>query len=609
LDRETVTSDPHSARSGDAAGRDDQDSDLLRRFTSGGEQEAFASLVRHHGPAVLGVCRRILGASGEADDAYQATFLVLARRAASVRRGGSVGGWLRGVATRISLRLRARRLRAEGSGDRGSLHLVPDSRGEDPLRAACRADEGAALAQELGTLPEEYRGPLVLCHLEGRTTEEAAGRLGVPVGTLRSRLVRARELLRARLTRRGLTASGAALAALIGGPAEAAVPQGLERATEMLSRTAAGLTPRAAALAKETLRAMRIPKLLAGTAGLTLLAILGFALPVPGDAPRAAKAGGTVVVANQRSATAQLIDVVTGKVRATVKTDPCPHEVAVSPKGTTAAVSNYGLPFGPGPGSTLTLIDVKSGKATKTIALGGKHTRPHGLAWLDEGRLLCTSEADESLIEVDVKLGKVTRRMATDQAASHMVAVPPDGKRAYTANVMASTVSAFDLAKGGKVRDIGVGKEPEGIAVSPDGRRVWVGNRGDKTVSVIDTEGLRVAKTLPAAGMPFRIAFAPGGKAVVVTEPMGGELAIYDAATMKEKKRVKFSGGAVEFDTPGPKAGPMAVAFSPDGKLAYCTVYVAKAVAVIDLEKGEVVRKFDTGAGPDGIAYSSVVID
>ncbi len=205
------------------------DGQLLERFTSGHREAAelaFQALVERHGPMVLRVCRRLLDDPNDAEDAFQATFLVLLRRAASIRDRGSVAAWLHGVALRVASRARvesARRRRIERHGIRPELE-----RNADPDRL----DLASVIDEELARLPEKYRAPIVLCYLEGLTHEGAADRLGWPVGTVRGRLSRARDLLRARLTRCGVTAS-AALAAVgsLAEPAQAVVPAALREAT------------------------------------------------------------------------------------------------------------------------------------------------------------------------------------------------------------------------------------------------------------------------------------------------------------------------------------------------------------------------------------------
>ena len=168
------------------------------------DETAFAALVSRHGPMVLGVCRRALRDEHDVEDAFQATFLVLVRRAGSIRDGERVGHWLHGVAHRVAVRARAnaarRRLR-----EQTGIKIDPALDQSPPLD-----DVPAILDDELVRLPDSLRAPTVLCYLEGLTHDEAAQRLGWPVGTVRSRMSRARELLQRRLTRRGVSVSGAA---------------------------------------------------------------------------------------------------------------------------------------------------------------------------------------------------------------------------------------------------------------------------------------------------------------------------------------------------------------------------------------------------------------
>jgi len=225
---------------------------LLRRFADGRDEAAFEALVTRHGPMVLGTCRRILADPHDVDDAFQATFLVLARKAGSIRDGDRLGPWLHGVARRVATRSRtlsARRAARErpGAEERASA-------GADPSELV---ELRAALDEELARLPEKYRAPLVLCYLEGLTHDEAAVQLSWPVGTVRSRLARGRDRLRSRLTRRGLSPS-AAVPAILPAPA---IPEVLISSTVRIA-TIAGLAPaRVASLAKGALMAMMWHKL------------------------------------------------------------------------------------------------------------------------------------------------------------------------------------------------------------------------------------------------------------------------------------------------------------------------------------------------------------
>jgi RNA polymerase sigma factor (sigma-70 family) len=244
------------------------DGQLLERFTVRGEEAAFTALVRRHGPMVLGVCRRVLRDSPDAEDAFQATFLVLFRRARSVGRAGSLANYLYTVAYRAALKARAAAARRQRC----------EKEVRDMPRAQAHAEDvwndlRPVLDEELNRLPDRYRAAVVVCYLQGRTTEEAARLLGCPRGTVKSRLARARELLRARLARRGVGLSAGLLAAVLAEHAAAAVPAALTRAAVQLTVLAAAgevLAP-AACLAEGVLKAMFVTKLKVATALLLAL--------------------------------------------------------------------------------------------------------------------------------------------------------------------------------------------------------------------------------------------------------------------------------------------------------------------------------------------------
>jgi RNA polymerase sigma factor (sigma-70 family) len=203
------------------------DGQLLDRFTGEHEETAFAALLRRHGPMVLHVCRRILHQVHDAEDAFQATFLLLARKAASIRKQESVASWLHGVAYRLAVRAKAQRARRHTREQQAAAMHKP---GPD-LEIAWRELQ-TVLDEELQRLPEKYRTPLVLCYLEGLTHEAAARQLGWPLGTVTGRLARARTMLRTRLARRGLALSGGAFAAtLAANTAAASLPTTLMQPT------------------------------------------------------------------------------------------------------------------------------------------------------------------------------------------------------------------------------------------------------------------------------------------------------------------------------------------------------------------------------------------
>jgi RNA polymerase sigma factor (sigma-70 family) len=230
---------------------------LLARFVAGREEAAFAALVRRHGPMVLGVCRRVLRHAHDADDAFQATFLVLAHKAASVLKREALGNWLYGVAYRTAQKLRSNQAR------RHAREKPMDDLPHPEVWPAEAQDWRPLLDQELSRLPEKYRAVVVLCDLQGQSRREAARQLRLPDGTLTRRLAAGRKLLAARLSRRGVALAGGALAAaLSGGAASAQVSAPLVLAT---ARAAAGhlaaVAPAVAVLAQGVLRTMFLTKL------------------------------------------------------------------------------------------------------------------------------------------------------------------------------------------------------------------------------------------------------------------------------------------------------------------------------------------------------------
>ena len=251
------------------------DGQLLERFVADRDESAeagFAALVERHGPMVLRVCQQILGDAHDAEDAFQATFLVLARQAGSVRKRESVASWLYGIAQRVARRSQAdSSRRREHERRRVTMTTMESSDNTDRHRP----DDWPQLHEEVDRLPEKYREAIVLCYLEGMTTEVAARRLGCAQGTIMSRLSRGRERLRLRLTRRGLApAVGLLTAGLSADGAKAAVPAALAHSLLQAAMqttagtTAAGAVPATvAALTEGVLRMMMIRSRLRGIVG------------------------------------------------------------------------------------------------------------------------------------------------------------------------------------------------------------------------------------------------------------------------------------------------------------------------------------------------------
>lgn len=283
------------------------DGQLLERFTTRqGEaaELAFATIVERHGPMVYRICRRVLQDAHEAEDAFQATLLVLVRKASGLRDQNSVGHWLSGVAWRVALDARCSATRRKQHETRHAKAIRAELSGE-PLEDH---ETHALVYEELRRLPQRYREPVILFHLEGLSHEEVASRLGRPVGTIRSRLARGRDRLRDRLIRRGIAPAVGAIAAACPASAPAAIPQGLFDLSVVTAvrfasgRAAAAGTVSAAvaALVKEELRSMLMPKIKLVAA---ILATFGCA--ATGAGVYAYQDAGNVATAPARSETTQ----------------------------------------------------------------------------------------------------------------------------------------------------------------------------------------------------------------------------------------------------------------------------------------------------------------
>jgi RNA polymerase sigma factor (sigma-70 family) len=272
---------------GDAAGlRDDE---LLARFANHRDEAAFAALVERHGRLVFGLCWRVLGCTHDAEDAFQATFLVLARKAPALGRPGSLAGWLYGVANRVARRMKTQR----GKRSETERRVAPSAAAE-PADLSLH-ELKTVLDEEIERLPATQRQPLLLCYLEGLTQDEAAAQLGWPRGTLKRRLEKARAILRGRLTRRGLTLAAALVSTL---PASdglaAAPPKGLPGTLARAAALFACKKPLPAALASAhivtlaegVLKTMLATKLKSLLVALTIIIVLStgavlFAQPRP----------------------------------------------------------------------------------------------------------------------------------------------------------------------------------------------------------------------------------------------------------------------------------------------------------------------------------------
>ena len=273
------------------------DKELLERFATSRDRAgelAFSTLVARHGPMVMGVCRRILRDPADADDAFQGTFLVLVRKAGSLRFGTSLGPWLYGVSVRVASRIRAVGARRSASGhDTEVLVAIPD-----PASGVySKLDLRLAINDALDHLPDSYRAAIVLCHLQGLTHEEAADRLNCPVGTIRSRLARGRALLRGPLERSGLGPSTEALRRGPRSDRDGAPPivtaHLIETTAQAAARLAAGrplaenVSARLAGIVAGVARSMMIYKLATSSSLLIVAGLAAWGVSISLGAPQA----------------------------------------------------------------------------------------------------------------------------------------------------------------------------------------------------------------------------------------------------------------------------------------------------------------------------------
>lgn len=318
--------------------------------------------------------------------------------------------------------------------------------------------------------------------------------------------------------------------------------------------------------------------------------------------------GQTLLVGNKTDNTVDLIDLESNRSVATLPTGTGPHEIAVSPDGRTAVISNYGTREAPG--GSLTVVDVETRSVAGTVDLG-RHTRPHGLAWLDGERLVVTTEGTSHLLVVDPFSGEIQLEVETAQEISHMVAVSHQPERAFVANIGSGTVTVIDLVAGTKLADLATGPGAEGIALSADGKEIWVTNRAADTLSIIDVESLVIESTVECPGFPIRVALTNDGELALVSVARSGEVVAVDASSHTEVARAKLDLSALPESTTrlfgdrfGDSPVPVGLVISPDGRTAWVAATNADAVVIIDPATLAVKGMIQAGHEPDGMAYS-----
>jgi YVTN family beta-propeller protein len=311
----------------------------------------------------------------------------------------------------------------------------------------------------------------------------------------------------------------------------------------------------------------------------------------PGDsarAPAAEDAAGTLLVGNKGEDTVSFIDLASGRELGRAATGRMPHEIAVSPDGRQAAVVAYG-------GRTIDIFDVATRAKLRTVDLS-PNEGPHGIAWLTDGRILATTERSQSLTVVDTRRGDAVSAIPTGQRGTHMVAVSPDGRRAFTANIAAGTVSVLDLESGGKLRDIAVGGNPEGIALTPDGSTLWVGDLAGGRVQAFDARSFARLAEVRTGPVPIRVVASPDGRWIVTSNLGCGCLTVIDARTRAAVRTIEVGGSD--------STRQVTLIFSRDGRRLYAAETGRDQVAEVELASGRVLRRLAAGAQGDGLAIA-----
>jgi RNA polymerase sigma factor (sigma-70 family) len=554
------------------------DNELLGRYLGRRDEAAFAALVHRHGPMVLGTARRVLHNPHDAADVFQAVFLTLVRRAASIRKRESVGSWLYGTAYRLASKARARAVR---EGKRLPAAAGPAVPG--PLETLTVRELFAALDEELQGLPDKYRAPLLLCYLEERTQDEAARRLAWPLATLRHRLKRGRELLAARLARRGMTLSAAPLAVgLTAATSPAQVPGDLllrtvQAALAGNSGPAAGVVSAGAlALVQECARATRVSRALVLLALMTALGGLaaGAAWALyPGEPPAQRETGARAPAppgkADEDKAPA---DPLPPGAMARLGTVRLRHAgpvtvVAFSPDHTRLASG--------GDDGTIRLWEAATAKELQR--LGGHVMGVRCLAFSPDGKMLASGSGGAVIRLWDLAAGKERRpfqghqeeKVFKDEGGMYALAFSPDGRTLASSSHHDLALYLWDVktGKGRKLPEPACGSAL--LAFSPDG----------KCLASAEREALRMwtasGKLLSSVGAPndtVGLSFDDEGDTVITTT-YRGTVHLRDRTTLREKRKLQAP------------AGIQAATLSADGKIL--------ALAYPDYT----IRLWDLGAG------------
>jgi RNA polymerase sigma factor (sigma-70 family) len=535
----------------------ESDARLLEQFVTTGDEAAFTTLARRHGCLVRAVCRHILHQEEDIEDALQATFLVLARKAATIRNRSSVASWLYGVAYRTAMNAKKTATRRR-SYEKKAVSRSP----EQPVSEAALRELQALLDEEVQRLPEKYRAPFVLCCLQGKTKAEAAQELRWKEGTVSGRLVQARKQLRVRLARRGVTLSAALCVTALSKEATDA-PAAIVHGVLLFTAGQPGaIRASAAALAEGVLKSMCLTKL-------KLAAALALTLGL-------ASAGAGLLAYQQRLAHQP-------DRRQTEQPRPAAQDADVRPRPE------------PKPGRTDRYGDFLPDGATQR--LGTLRFRPGGgnidsLLVSADGKTLIskTFYGDRTVCAWELATGKLLHQFPGHYDENHAVAISPDGKTLAVGHD--KLIRFWDMASGRELRQLKAPlPEVQGLAFSPDGKTLASGHGSEKVI----LWDLATAKSVAQLSAKHRrlmlLAFTPDGKTLVTGDTLDPTVRLFDLATRQERHRLSRP----DFIR--------ALALSPDGSLL-ALAGRGGTPSLWEVSTGKLVRELRQGSLVLGVAFS-----
>jgi RNA polymerase sigma factor (sigma-70 family) len=556
------------ARRPDAASPADRE--LLRGFCSGTDPEAFTALVCRHGPLVLRVCRRVLGQQQDAEDAFQATFLILARRASSLRTVASLAAWLHGVAYRVALQ-------AKRNAARRRLH---EARAAEAVPTSAAAEVSwrevqAILHEEIEGLPERLRAPFLLCCVEGLGRAEAARQLGLKEGTVWSRLAQARKQLQARLRRRGIDlAAVLAAAAFTGEAGRAALSPALVAAVVRAAGKAGAsvASPGVTALVEGVLEGMAVSKM---KIGLGLLVAVGLLA-----------AGAGTLAQQVRGPKPQARTGPEKQIRTEAQADPLPANVLLR-LGTTRfrpGAPVQSMAFLPGDRVVVStgfrgiyFWDAATGKELRRIRVSEDGAGPFALS--EDGKLLA-AVCDRVIRVWDVGSG---REMGKLSGRAGRLGFSHDGRTLATLDDQ-GILCLWSWREGKQLRRMGTGHyNILGVAFSADDRTVLSWDMREMRLWEAGSGRLRQAIPYPNAGCTYldRVVMSADGK-LAAHSVLDQPVRLFETATGKEIGRME--------------AGQVRVlGFTPDGRGLLLSERQKEGAALWDIARGKEVYRINTG--------------